>query len=103
MKLVLDTTPLLRAAFSLSEVRKRSSKVSVLQWCTIENHQDPTLREVLWERNESSYRGGAHSVPTSSSNRKLRFPQRNPMAGMSSSEQCTIRAAKRTVGDNDNT
>ena len=62
-----------------------------------------TLRKVFYKRNESSYRGGAHSVPTSSSNRKLRFPQRNPMAGMSSSEQCTIRAAKRTVGDNDNT
>ena len=60
-----------------------------------------TLRKVFYQRNESSYGCGAHSVPASSSNRKLRFPQRNPMAGMSSPEQCTIRAAKRTVGGND--
>ena len=62
-----------------------------------------TLRKVFYQRNERLHRGGAISVPTSSSNRKLRFPQRNPMAGMSSREQCTIRAAKRTVGGNDNT
>ena len=61
------------------------------------------LRKFFYQRNESSYGCRGHSVPASSSNRKLRFPQRNPMAGMSSSEQCTIRAAKRTVGDNDNT
>ena len=62
-----------------------------------------TLRKVFYQRNESSYGCRGHSVPASSSNRKLRFPQRNPMAGMSSPEQCTIRAAKRTVGGNDNT
>ena len=61
----------------------------------------PTLRKVFYQRNESSYGCRGYSVPASSSNRKLRFPQRNPMAGMSSPEQCTIRAAKRTVGGND--
>ena len=62
-----------------------------------------TLRKVFYQRNESSYGCRGHSVPASSSNQKLRFPQRNPMAGMSSPEQCTIRAAKQTVGGNDNT
>ena len=62
-----------------------------------------TLRKVFYQRNESSYGCRGYSVPGSSSNRKLRFPERNPMAGMSSPEQCTIRAAKRNVGGNDNT
>ena len=69
---------------------------------SIEAINDSTLRKVFYQRNESSYGCGAHSVPASSSNRKLRFPQRNSMAGMSSLEQCTIRAAKRTVGFNYN-
>ena len=77
--------------------------MSTLNFCKLKIIFDTTLRKVFYQRNESSYRGGAISVPTSSSNRKLRFPQRNLMAGMSSPEQCTIRAAKRTVGGNDNT